>query len=140
MIAERNCEYFIIKYVPNVASGNDMNIGVLLREASVQSDQTTGVSPPFVGVRFLEDWAVLNCFGSVVDLEVVLAIVADIASKVDTATAGRSRLSNLLRELGSASNGVVLGPPRGLVTTDPAETLRELAARYLPERSGRIRL
>ena len=131
MSSQRNCEYFVIKYVPNVASGNDVNIGVMVLENSAHWGNTTGLPRPFVGVRFRKDWTALNRFGTGVDLEVVLAIASEINSRIDAAFSERNALFELLQELGSASNGVVLGSPQGLLTADPERALDELAARYL---------
>jgi len=134
MTSQTSCEYFIVRYVPNVASGDAENIGVIVLEKP-QSDETRRVPAPFAGVRFRKDWTCLNRFGTDVDVEVVLAIVEEINMKISAACSKPGIVRELLQELGSASNGVVLGPPRGLVVDDLEKALVELAATYLRDDS-----
>jgi Protein of unknown function (DUF3037) len=127
-----NCAYFIVQYVPNAASGEADNIGVILLEKPIHPDKAAQSLRPFAGARFLKDWTCLNRFGSDTDVEVVLSIVEEIKTRISAASDERNLLPELLQELGSASNGIVLGTPRGLVTDDPQKKLDELAEKYLP--------
>jgi len=53
-LAERlQCEFFLIRYVPDVVKGEFTNIGVILREAGAPATETV--------VRFTRDWARLRC-------------------------------------------------------------------------------
>ena len=132
MRSERNYEYFVIRYVPNAASENDANIGVMVLESLEQSETAERHSCPFAGVRFLKDWSSLGPFVTTVDLDVILAIVEEITSKINAPPDESDSLARLLHDLGSASNGVVIGAPRGLVVNDPKKVLDELATKYLP--------
>jgi DUF3037 family protein len=138
MASKRSCEYFIVEYVPNVIRADSENIGVIVLEKPPQSDEATADSHPFVGVRFRKDWTCLNRFGTDVDVEVVVAIVKEITTEISTASSEPGRITQLLQELGLASNGVVLGPARGLLSDDPEKSLVELAARYLSDDSSSL--
>jgi len=137
MISQQNFEYYIVRYAPNAAGGDDVRIGVILLEQQTSPEEGSGFSIPFAGVRFRKDWAALKALVSDVDLEVIGAIVEEINSRCGAASAecGARRLAELLQELGLASNGVVLGPPKGLVTADPELALGELATRCLQHAS-----
>jgi|SRR5271157_483860 len=137
MSSQRNFEYYIVRYVPNAAGGDDVKIGVILLEQQTSPEEGSSFSIPFVGIRFRKDWTPLKAFVSDVDLEVIGAIVEEINSRCCEASTerGARQLAELLQELGSASNGVVVGPPKGLVTAHPELALGELATRYLQHAS-----
>jgi len=133
MTSQRNFEYRVVKYVPNAAGKSDVIIGVILLEAQTRSGGGTDPSRLCAGLRFIPDWIALTPFVSEVDLEVVRAIVDEISSKCRAASSEHDTLAlvDMLRELGSASNGVIVGPPKGLVAEDSDEALDDLATRYL---------
>ena len=136
MRSQRSYEYFVIKYVPNVANGDDANIGVLLLEKPPEAKTAQESSRLFAGVRFLKDWTVLHRLSDDAGLEVVLAIVEEINSRIESASSGHTAaLFELLQELSSASNGVVLGTPGSLVADDPEKALDELVATHIPDAS-----
>jgi len=140
MSSQREFQYYIVKYVPNAASGNEVKIGVILLEDQTLSAERSGRELPFAGVRFLEDWTDLNHDVSDVDLEVISAIVREIKATLEQSSIERKfpPLGELLQELRSAANGVVLGPPKGLVTSDPELALDDLATRYLRRPETRL--
>ena len=53
------CEFFLIRYVPDVVKGEFTNIGVLLREA-------VGSAVPLL--RFTRDWSRVRCMDANADL------------------------------------------------------------------------
>ena len=59
------CEFFLIRYVPDVVKGEFVNIGVVLREAGGDG------SGAAARVRFTRDWARVGC----VDAEAGLALL-----------------------------------------------------------------
>jgi hypothetical protein len=50
------CEFFLVRYVPDVVKGEFVNIGVLLREAA----EGTGANSP-MRIRFTRDWSRVRC-------------------------------------------------------------------------------
>ncbi len=56
------CEFFLIRYVPDVVKGEFTNIGVLLREAGAGADR-----PESAVVRFTRDWSRVRCMDADAD-------------------------------------------------------------------------
>jgi Protein of unknown function (DUF3037) len=77
-LAERvQCEFFLIRYVPDVVKGEFANIGVLLREAG--SYKAT--------VRFTRDWSRVRCMNADADTSLLEALEGEI--KIRLQMAGR---------------------------------------------------
>jgi len=75
-LAERvQCEFFLIRYVPDVVKGEFANIGVLLREAG-RADSAV--------VRFTRDWARVKCMDADADIGLLEALEAEIGARLRT--------------------------------------------------------
>jgi Protein of unknown function (DUF3037) len=75
-MAERvQCEFFLIRYVPDVVKGEFANIGVLLRE--------TGRDESAV-VRFTRDWARVKCMDADADIGLLEALEGEIGARLKT--------------------------------------------------------
>jgi hypothetical protein len=75
-MAERvQCEFFLIRYVPDVVKGEFANIGVLLREAG-RDDSAV--------VRFTRDWARVKCMDADADIGLLEALEAEIGARLRT--------------------------------------------------------
>jgi uncharacterized protein (UPF0335 family) len=73
-LAERvQCEFSLIRYVPDVVKGEFANIGVILREA-VHADVAT--------VRFTRDWSRVRCLDPNADVELLESLEAEIAERL----------------------------------------------------------
>jgi Protein of unknown function (DUF3037) len=73
-MAERvQCEFFLIRYVPDVVKGEFANIGVLLREAG-RDDSAV--------VRFTRDWARVKCMDADADIGLLEALEAEIGARL----------------------------------------------------------
>lgn len=75
------CEFFVIRYVPDVVKGEFVNIGVLLREAL-----GTG---PRAQVRFTRDWSRVRCMDADADIGLLEALEQEIDQRLRTATSPR---------------------------------------------------
>jgi Protein of unknown function (DUF3037) len=76
LMAERvQCEFFLIRYVPDVVKGEFANIGVLLRE--------TGRDESAV-VRFTRDWARVKCMDADADIGLLEALEGEIGARLKT--------------------------------------------------------
>ena len=64
------CEFFLIRYVPDVVKGEFTNIGVVLREASA-----SGGGPV---VRFTRDWSRVRCMDAEADTGLLEALEGEI--------------------------------------------------------------
>jgi Protein of unknown function (DUF3037) len=75
-LAERvQCEFFLIRYVPDVVKGEFANIGVLLREAG-RADSAV--------VRFTRDWARVKCMDADADISLLEALEGEIGARLRT--------------------------------------------------------
>jgi len=73
-LAERvQCEFFLIRYVPDVVKGEFANIGVLLREAG-RDDSAV--------VRFTRDWARVKCMDADADIGLLEALEGEIGARL----------------------------------------------------------
>jgi DUF3037 family protein len=75
-MAERvQCEFFLIRYVPDVVKGEFTNIGVLLREAGRAESAV---------VRFTRDWARVKCMDADADIGLLEALESEIGERLRT--------------------------------------------------------
>jgi hypothetical protein len=73
-LAERvQCEFFLIRYVPDVVKGEFANIGILLREAG-RDDSAV--------VRFTRDWARVKCMDADADIGLLEALEGEIGARL----------------------------------------------------------
>ncbi|HSY14319.1 MAG TPA: DUF3037 domain-containing protein [Verrucomicrobiae bacterium] len=71
------CEFFLIRYVPDVVKGEFVNIGVLLREAgAAKADSAV--------VRFTRDWSRVKCMDADADLGLLEALEGEIGARLQT--------------------------------------------------------
>src|SRR5580700_8688049 len=62
MASFKQCEFFLLRYVPDVIKGEFVNIGVVLLEESADG---------FTGVRFIRDWRRARGIDPEVDVELL---------------------------------------------------------------------
>ena len=67
------CEFFLIRYVPDVVKGEFANIGVLLREAG-RDDSAV--------VRFTRDWSRVRCMDAEADIGLLEALEGEIGARL----------------------------------------------------------
>jgi Protein of unknown function (DUF3037) len=67
------CEFFLIRYVPDVVKGEFTNIGVLLREAG-RDDSAV--------VRFTRDWSRVRCMDADADIGLLEALEGEIGARL----------------------------------------------------------
>ena len=74
------CEFFLIRYVPDVVKGEFVNIGVLLREAGGNAPGT-GPHDSAV-VRFTRDWSRVRCMDADADIGLLEALEGEIGARL----------------------------------------------------------
>jgi Protein of unknown function (DUF3037) len=114
-VAERlQCEFSLIRYVPDVVKGEFANIGVVLREAGREDG---------AAVRFTRDWSRVRCMDPDADVELLESLEAEIAARLQGAVDTRGNGKPILEVLqDSLSNSLQLTEMRGtLAESMPAE-------------------
>lgn len=104
------CEFGILRYVPDVVKGEFANIGVLLREPGQQAM-----------VRFTRDWSRVRCLDSDADVELLEALESEIAEKLRVESAEHPKaIVKVLED--SLSNSVQITEMRATLAENlPAE-------------------
>lgn len=111
MVERLQCEFFLIRYVPDVARGEFANIGVLLRESGREEG---------AAVRFTRDWSRVLCLSGDVDVEMLGSLEAEIGARLREAGDGQKPIVDVLED--TMSNSVQIAPMRAcLAESLPAE-------------------
>ena len=112
------CEFFVIRYVPDVVKGEFVNIGVVLREVEHAER---------AHVRFTRDWRRVRCVDANADVEVLEALEGELSVRL-----GAGEAKPLIERLeDSLSNSIQLTPARAcLAETVPAE-MEQLMRMYV---------
>lgn len=127
MAEKKQCEFFLLRYVPDAVKDEFVNIGVVLVEAG---DSPAG----FADLRFTHDWSRVRCLDPAADVEMLAALEADLRKGLAEV---RER-DGLLRKLNdSFSNTLQLSPVKPCLAESPREELGRLAEMYLESRRGR---
>ncbi len=114
------CEFFLIRYVPDVVKGEFTNIGVLLREPGRDA---TAV------VRFTRDWSRVRCLDADADLGLMEALEGEIAERLRDAASDAKPVMQVLED--TLSNSIQITEPRAaLAESIPAE-LDQLMRMYV---------
>ncbi len=125
------CEFFLIRYVPDVARGEFTNIGVLLREAGRHESAE---------VRFTRDWSRVRCLATDVDTEMLEALELEIGAKVREGGSGGKPIVDVLEE--TMSNCVQIAPARACLAESMPAEMDQLMRMYVgparQERQSRV--
>jgi hypothetical protein len=74
------CEFFLIRYVPDVVKGEFVNIGVLLREAG--GGARGADTPGSAVVRFTRDWSRVRCMDADADIRLLEGLEGEIGARL----------------------------------------------------------
>ena len=143
----RKCEFFVLRYVPDVVKGEFVNIGVVLLE-------TGHGDSGFSDVRLTRDWRRTRCLDPNMDVGLFEALEQDLRSKLQSRVpeiinykGPMSRRDWLLDQIETSWAGTLqITPVMGVLTESPeaeigllAETYLESAARGRQARAARGR-
>ena len=117
------CEFSLIRYVPDPVKGEFANIGVVLREA-----QGNGVA----AVRFTRDWRRVRCLDPGADLEMLEALETEIAERLQGGVDERVLTKPVMEVLeDSLSNSVQMTSLRGTLAESVAAEMELLLRMYV---------
>lgn len=121
------CEFFLVRYVPDVVKGEFTNIGVVLREAG--DDASGAARAGSAVVRFTRDWSRVRCMDADADLGLLEALEGEIAERLRMSETDPKPVMELLQD--TLSNSVQITAPRAsLAESMPAE-LDQLMKMYV---------
>src|SRR5207249_10746073 len=93
MIDRQQCEFFLLRYVPNPVRDEFVNIGVVLLDTGQQVK--SGIKS--AEVRFTRDWRRVRCLDPEADLETLGALESDVRARLAIAD-DREKLLRLMNE------------------------------------------
>src|SRR5271165_3957733 len=130
MAAVKQCEFFLLRYVPDVVKGEFVNVGVVLLENG---------DGGFTDVRFTRDWRRVRCLDPEVDIELLESYEAELRRllqsrlpEVINYRGPTSRREWLLAQMEQSFSGALeLAPMNPVLTESPPAELGKLAQAYL---------
>ncbi|MGD0570401.1 MAG: DUF3037 domain-containing protein [Candidatus Sulfotelmatobacter sp.] len=121
MADKRQLEFFLLRYVPNVAREEFVNIGLVMTESG-------GDGGGFAGVHFTADWGRARCLDPNIDVEMLEALGREMERQLKDI---RQRALLLHEMMDAYSNTLQLSPIRQCVAENPAEELKDLARKLV---------
>jgi hypothetical protein len=151
MAEYRQCEFYLLRYVPDAVKDEFVNLGVVLLETGEdpalppKEGGRTGhpTSELFTDVRFTRDWRRVRCLDPEADVELLESFEGELrrmlqsrAAEVINYRGPMSRRDWLLRLLEDGMSGALrITPAKAVLTENPVAELGKLAQMYLE--SGR---
>lgn len=126
MPARVPCEFFLVRYVPDIVKGEFVNIGVLLREARTEA----GAGPP-MRVRFTRDWSRVRCMDAQADVALLEDLEQEITERLAAGPTEREPASLLAVLETSLSNSIQMTAPRAALAENLATELEQLMRLYV---------
>ena len=118
------CEFFLIRYVPDVVKGEFTNIGVLLRETGSANGSAIG---PLL--RFTRDWSRVRCMDANADLALLEALEAEISARLLTSASDPKPVMQVLED--TLSNSLQITEPRACLAESLPAELDQLMRLYV---------
>ncbi len=120
-MAERiQCEFFLLRYVPDSIKNEFVNIGVMLREAGRMETMQ---------VRFTRDWSRVRCMDPDADTELLESLEEDLNARVRVSVLEQKPTMQLLEE--SLSTSLQISEPRGALALSVAAEMDQLMRMYV---------
>lgn len=120
MRERRECEFFLVRYVPDPVKNEYVNIGVLLREQGVAEEAV---------VRFTRDWSRVRCVDPDADTTMLEALEEDVRRRMSVQ--GAAAIKALQDSL---SNDVQLTEAKGFLAESIPAGMEELMRLYVEPR------
>lgn len=113
------CDFLLMRYVPDPFKNEFVNIGVMLLERGGD----------FADVRFTRNWSRVQCLDPQADTEILGELENDLRQQLRSGPESRKQLMYRLQE--TLSTGLQLSDPSALLSDSPQEDLEQLARTYL---------
>lgn len=112
MPTRKQCEVFLVRYVPDVVKGEYINIGVVLRDSTGR----------FRDVKLTQDWRRVRCLDGYADVELLGELEGELRRAL-TSTAELDQVYLWQKLPDWVSNALQLTPLQGVYAEDPAAEL-----------------
>jgi hypothetical protein len=120
------CEFFLVRYVPDAVKNEFVNIGIVLREAG---------RPETAQVRFTRDWGRVRCVDPEADTGMLEALEYEVRERLSNGVIETASMMKALEE--SFSNLLQITEPKAcLADSIPAE-IEQLSRMYIESRKQR---
>jgi hypothetical protein len=121
--ARKQCDFFLIRYVPDPVRNEFVNIGVLLREAG-QAEQTV--------VRFTQDWAKVRCVDPDLDVAMLEGLESELRGKLSEQGTQAQAMMRVLED--SFSNAIQITEAKAYLAESMISGIEELMRLYVEPR------
>jgi len=122
------CEFFLIRYIPDVVKGEFTNIGVILREVPTPEHRRGAITQ----VRFTRDWRRVRCIDPAADTDLLESLEEEIAALLLSEASGPAPPKPLLHLLSDTlSNSIQITEPRATLAESFALELEQLMRLYI---------
>jgi hypothetical protein len=135
----RECEFQLLRYVPDAVRNEGVHIGVILRERATADSSATD-QPGRLEVRFTRDWRRVRCLDPDADTALLEAMETELRRRLQVEAGGEGKLMRLLEE--SLSLNVQMTEPKAYLAESMPAGMEELMRLYveLPPRERAPRL
>ena len=117
--ARRQCEFLLLRYVPDAVKDEFVNVGVLLYESG----------GGWADVRFTRDWKRVKCLDPDADVETLEGLEREIKERMLEGPGSQEWLLKRMED--SFSNAIQLTPTKAVLADSPQEEIGRLAEMYL---------
>jgi hypothetical protein len=121
------CEFSLVRYVPDPVKDEFVNIGVVLREAAAQA----------MVVRFTKDWARVRCVDPDADIEMLEAMETEMRRRLLEEDTETTPLMTTIRD--SFSHQLQMTEPKACLAENIAAGMDELMQLYVEPRRQKAR-
>jgi hypothetical protein len=116
------CEFFLVRYVPDVVKGEFVNIGVLLREAEQEKPAQ---------VRFTRDWSRVRSIDASADVALLEDLEQEIALRLRNGSTATEPKTLLTTFQDSLSNSVQITEPHASLAENLTTEMEQLMRMYV---------
>lgn len=120
------CEFFLVRYVPDTVKNEFVNIGVVLREAG---------RPETARVQFTRDWSRVRCVDPEADTGMLEALETEVRDRLATGSAETASMMKTLDE--SFSNMLQITEPKACLAESMPAEMEQLSRMYVETRKLR---
>ena len=124
----QECEFFLVRYVPDPVKNEFVNIGVMLREAA---------HPEAAQVRFTKDWARVRCVDPDADIEMLEAMETEMRRRLSQHDPDLKPLMTVIED--SFSHLLQLTEPKACLAENVAAEMDQLMRLYVEPRRLKAR-